>query len=105
VKQDILRNSFPGAVRNAANSAQSTIFPKGTSVSQIFSSTGAVLATLTNTIPENRLTLGEQTVLRQDILRNSLPGAVRNAANSAQSTIFPTQRMGLPPYQAPYDEA
>ena len=28
VKQDILRNSLPGAVRNAANSAQSTIFPK-----------------------------------------------------------------------------
>jgi hypothetical protein len=28
VKQDILRNSLPGAVRNAANSAQSTIFPQ-----------------------------------------------------------------------------
>jgi hypothetical protein len=89
----LLRNSLPGAIRNAANSAQSAVFPKGTSVSQIFSSTGAVLTTLTNTIPENSLTLGEQTVLRQDILRNSLPGAVRNAANSAQSAVFPTLKI------------
>ena len=30
VKQDVLRNSLPGAMRNAANSANSMIFPKST---------------------------------------------------------------------------
>jgi hypothetical protein len=28
VKQDVLRNSLPGQVRNAANSANSMLFPK-----------------------------------------------------------------------------
>ena len=30
IQQDVLRNSLPGAMRNAANSANSMIFPKST---------------------------------------------------------------------------
>jgi hypothetical protein len=33
VKQDVLRNSLPGAMRNAANSANSMLFPKSVKTS------------------------------------------------------------------------
>jgi hypothetical protein len=39
--------------------------------------------------PLSNIVRNDATAVRQDVLRNALPGAVRNAANSANSMLFP----------------
>jgi hypothetical protein len=41
--------------------------------------------------PLSNIVRNDAAAVRQDVLRNSLPGAMRNAANSTNSMIFPKQ--------------
>jgi hypothetical protein len=46
--------------------------------------------------PLSNIIRNDAAAVRQDVLRNSLPGAMRNAANSANSMIFPKQTAAPP---------
>jgi hypothetical protein len=41
--------------------------------------------------PLSNIIRNDAAAVKQDVLRNSLPGAMRNAANSANSMLFPKQ--------------
>jgi hypothetical protein len=46
--------------------------------------------------PLSNIIRNDAAAVKQDVLRNSLPGAMRNAANSANSMIFPKQTAAPP---------
>jgi hypothetical protein len=46
--------------------------------------------------PLSNIIRNDANAVRQDVLRNSLPGAMRNAANSTNSMIFPKSTAAPP---------